>query len=103
MPNTTPLARAAVNPVVEPNTRKASLMGWLLGDVERHDRLIREIANGAHAAVVFVNYSRLPEARFPVAIEEAAGALTGNEKLRLIGKTDQAVDKVRKAVNKVSE
>src|SRR5207244_6409153 len=45
--------------------------GWVLGDRETHDRLIREIAHGANAAVVFVEYSRSPEARYPVAIEEA--------------------------------
>src|SRR5438874_1661758 len=48
--------------------------GWVLGDRETHDRLIREIAHGANAAVVFVEYSRSPEARFPVAIEEAYAA-----------------------------
>jgi acetyl esterase len=48
--------------------------GWALGDKETHDRLIREIAIGANAAVVFVDYSRSPEARFPVAIEEAYAA-----------------------------
>jgi acetyl esterase len=48
--------------------------GWVLGDVDTHDRLIREIANGAQAAVVFVDYSRSPEARYPVAIEEAYAA-----------------------------
>jgi len=48
--------------------------GWVLGDVNTHDRLIREIANGAQAAVVFVDYSRSPEARYPVAIEEAYAA-----------------------------
>ena len=45
--------------------------GWVLGDKETHDRLIREIANGAKAAVVFVDYSRAPEAQYPVPIEEA--------------------------------
>jgi len=45
--------------------------GWVTGDKETHDRLIREIAVGAEAAVVFVEYSRAPEARWPVAIEEA--------------------------------
>src|SRR5690606_4837577 len=35
-----------------------------------HDRLIRELAVGAGAAVVFPEYSRSPEARYPVAIEE---------------------------------
>jgi acetyl esterase len=48
--------------------------GWVLGDKETHDRLIREIAIGANAAVVFVDYSRSPEARYPVAIEEAYAA-----------------------------
>jgi acetyl esterase len=45
--------------------------GWILGDKDTHDRLIRELANGAHAAVVFVNYTPSPEAHFPVAIEQA--------------------------------
>jgi acetyl esterase len=48
--------------------------GWVLGDRDTHDRLIREIANGARAAVVFVNYTRSPEAQYPVPIEEAYGA-----------------------------
>lgn len=45
--------------------------GWMTGDQETHDRLVREIAVGAQAAVVFVDYSRAVEARWPVAIEEA--------------------------------
>jgi acetyl esterase len=48
--------------------------GWVLGDKNTHDRLIREIANGANAAVVFVNYTPSPEARYPFAIEEAYAA-----------------------------
>ncbi|MHB0958582.1 MAG: alpha/beta hydrolase [Pirellulaceae bacterium] len=48
--------------------------GWVLGDAETHDRLIREIAHGAQAAVVFVEYCRAPEARYPVPIEEAYAA-----------------------------
>lgn len=49
--------------------------GWVLGDQNTHDRLVREIAHGAQAAVVFVNYTPSPEARYPVAIEEAYAAL----------------------------
>lgn len=49
--------------------------GWVLGDKDTHDRLVREIANGVQAAVVFVNYTASPEARYPVAIEEAYAAL----------------------------
>ena len=45
--------------------------GWVLGDRDTHDRLVREIAVGAEAAVVFVDYARSPEARYPVAIEQA--------------------------------
>jgi acetyl esterase len=48
--------------------------GWVLGDVHTHDRLIREISVGARAAVVFVEMSRAPEARYPIAVEEAYGA-----------------------------
>jgi acetyl esterase len=45
--------------------------GWILGNQETHDRLVREIANGAQAAVVFVNYTPSPEAHYPLALEEA--------------------------------
>ena len=48
--------------------------GWVLGNQDTHDRLIREIANGANAAVVFVNVTPSPEAKFPVALEEAYSA-----------------------------
>jgi acetyl esterase len=48
--------------------------GWVLNDKESFDRLLREIADGVGAAVVFVEYSRSPEARYPVAIEEAYAA-----------------------------
>ncbi|MFD1935470.1 alpha/beta hydrolase [Nonomuraea mangrovi] len=45
--------------------------GWILGNSATHDRLIRELANGARAALVFVEYDRSPEAHYPVAIEQA--------------------------------
>jgi acetyl esterase/lipase len=45
--------------------------GWILGNSGTHDRLIRELADGARAALVFVEYDRSPEARYPVAIEQA--------------------------------
>jgi acetyl esterase len=48
--------------------------GWVLGDKDTHDRLVREIAAGAGAAVVFVAYARAPEARYPVAVEQAYAA-----------------------------
>ena len=45
--------------------------GWVLGDTKTHDRLVREIANGVRAEVIFVDFDRAPEARYPIAIEEA--------------------------------
>ncbi|MFJ3908264.1 alpha/beta hydrolase [Streptomyces vinaceus] len=44
--------------------------GWVFGDARTHDRLVRELAIGAHAAVVFPDYDRSPEARYPVAVEQ---------------------------------
>ena len=44
--------------------------GWVLGNAGTHDRLVRELAVGAGAALVFVEYDRSPEARYPVAIEQ---------------------------------
>jgi acetyl esterase len=45
--------------------------GWVIGNAGTHDRLVRELAVGARAALAFVEYDRSPEARFPVAIEQA--------------------------------
>jgi acetyl esterase len=44
--------------------------GWVLGNAGTHDRLVRELAVGTGAAVVFVEYDRSPEAHYPVAIEQ---------------------------------
>jgi acetyl esterase len=49
--------------------------GWVVGGKDTHDRLVREIAHGAEAAVVVVDYSRSPEARYPVAVEEVYAVL----------------------------
>ena len=48
--------------------------GWVLGDKAAYDRVLREIAHGADAAVVFVNFTRSPEVRYPVAVEEVYAA-----------------------------
>jgi acetyl esterase len=44
--------------------------GWVFGDTKTHDRLVRELAVGVGAAVVFPEYSLSPEAQYPVAIEQ---------------------------------
>ena len=49
--------------------------GWVLGDRETHDRLVRELTIGANAVVVFVDYDRSPESHYPVAVEESYAVL----------------------------
>jgi hypothetical protein len=49
--------------------------GWVFGNAHTHDRLIRELATRADAAVVFTNYDLSPEARHPTAIEQVYTAL----------------------------
>jgi acetyl esterase len=44
--------------------------GWVLGNAATHDRLVRELAVGANAALAFVEYPNSPEARYPLAIEQ---------------------------------
>jgi len=44
--------------------------GWVFGDSLTHDRLIRELAVQSNSAIVFPEYSRSPEVRYPTAIEE---------------------------------
>jgi acetyl esterase len=41
-----------------------------LGSKDTHDRLIREIANGAKVAVVFVDFDHSPEVKYPVQRKE---------------------------------
>ena len=48
--------------------------GWVLGNAQTHDRLVRELAVGTGAAVVFVEYDRSPEVHYPVAIEQGYAA-----------------------------
>lgn len=45
--------------------------GWVLGNFKTHERLVRQLANGARASVVFVDYTPSPEAQFPVPVEQA--------------------------------
>lgn len=49
--------------------------GWVFGDAGTHDRLVRELAVGVGAAVVFPEYDRSPDARYPVAIEQNYAAM----------------------------
>jgi acetyl esterase len=44
--------------------------GWVCGSTQTHDRLVRELAVGAGAAVVFPVYRLCPEVSYPTALEE---------------------------------
>jgi acetyl esterase len=49
--------------------------GWVLGDKITHDRLVRELANGVRASVVFPDYINSPQAKWPTQQEQAYAAL----------------------------
>ena len=48
--------------------------GWVIGDLDTHDGVARDIASGLGAVVVSVDYRRAPEAPFPAALEDAEAA-----------------------------
>lgn len=48
--------------------------GWILGDFPTHERLVRDLVTASGATAVFVNYTPSPEARYPIAINEAYAA-----------------------------
>ena len=45
-------------------------LGWVFGGPVTHDRLVREIAVGTGAAVVFPDYDLAPEHQYPTQIEQ---------------------------------
>ena len=49
--------------------------GWVIGDLDTHDTLCRELANGSGCAVVAVHYRLAPEHRFPAAVDDSIAAL----------------------------
>jgi acetyl esterase len=48
--------------------------GWVIGDLDTHDVLCRELANLSGCAVVSVDYRMGPEHRFPAAVDDAIAA-----------------------------
>jgi acetyl esterase len=56
--------------------------GWVIGNLETHDQVVRVLANRLHAAIVNVDYRLAPEHRFPAAVDDAwAGLLWANERM----------------------
>ncbi len=44
--------------------------GWVFGSFHTHEKLVRELSARTDSLVIFPEYSRAPEAKFPIAIEQ---------------------------------
>lgn len=44
--------------------------GWIAGDRMTYDSLLRSLAKGTRGAVIFAEYTRVPEARYPTQLKE---------------------------------
>ena len=48
--------------------------GWVIGDLDTHDVLCRQLSNQSRCAVIAVDYRMGPEHRFPAAVDDALAA-----------------------------
>lgn len=49
--------------------------GWVFGSFHTHEKLVRELSARTESLVVFPEYSRAPEAKYPTAIEQCYSIL----------------------------
>lgn len=49
--------------------------GWVFGSFHTHEKLVRELAYRTNSVIIFPEYTRSPEVRFPVAIEQCYSIL----------------------------
>ena len=48
---------------------------WIVGNFDNHKRLLRDLVVGSGQVGVFVDYTSLPQARYPTQLEESYAAL----------------------------
>ena len=49
--------------------------GWVAGDLDTHDRIVRSMAETSDATVVAIAYRKAPEHPFPAGLDDAVGAM----------------------------
>ena len=55
--------------------------GWVVGELEDYEALLRTLANETDSAVVIVEYRKAPEHPFPAAVHDAIAAVTRVDRL----------------------
>ena len=55
--------------------------GWVFGSFHTHEKLVRELAARTCSLVIFPEYSRSPEAKYPVAVEQCYDILCSLPKI----------------------